>query len=112
MLNEVYEKHLLNKGKTKGPLGGVIMKINTITPSAIYNKPIKANVSFKDSENTMPATNPDVPQFKQASSKLKPSKLSSFFNKLVGMFSKDSKDAGIYNQQGLEQYVSQRVFLI
>lgn len=88
------------------------MKIYSVTPNNLYIKPSNTNISFKGDENSIQATNPDVPQFEQNLAKLKPSKIRNLVGKLVSFFTKDSNESGIYTQQGLEEYVSQRVFLI
>lgn len=91
------------------------MKISSINLNNIYLKPGNSNVSFRNNaaNTSVNATNPDVPQFKQAVSKnnVNHTKSNGLFEVLKSFIESKPTDTTIYSDEELADYMTDRVYL-
>lgn len=91
------------------------MKISSISLNNVYLKPGNSNVSFRNNSVTaVNATNPDVPQFKQAVSvnNARPSKSNGLFAALKSFIDSKPTDTTVLDGQALADYIEDRVYML
>lgn len=88
------------------------MKVSSINLNSVYLKPGNSYVSFKNNNGTsVNATNPDVPQFKQAVN-AKPPKTNGLFAALKSFIDSKPADTTVLDGQALADYIEDRVYML